>query len=113
MPKSTPVGAGKKLAQKSSKTLPKRVEPPVNESQWRASTISPDKNISKTIAMNEYKLSAAHIEGLEFTKSETVVKICNKNNVMEDRIVPMILYNECAIERVAWRIRGGPEAFDA
>ncbi|KAJ7840153.1 hypothetical protein B0H13DRAFT_1732197 [Mycena leptocephala] len=107
MPKSLPVKTDKKPSPQKSPKRPKKVQPIVDESLWRPSRIHVDQTISKTKAVAEYRLSAADLEGLSSTMSEAIVKVRG-----EDRVVPMILYNERQVEHLAWRIRGGPDAFE-
>ncbi|KAJ7448603.1 hypothetical protein B0H11DRAFT_2332968 [Mycena galericulata] len=107
MPK-TPGRKTSTLAQKP----PKRGEVDVDESLWRESTISDDQTISKTLALRQYRISASHLAELKFTKDHTIITVFDKHaDAMVDRMVPMILYSEREVERIAWRIRGGPEAF--
>ncbi|PIL35068.1 hypothetical protein GSI_02856 [Ganoderma sinense ZZ0214-1] len=73
-------------------------------SQWRASKLRPTDTIAKTYALAQYHLKAADLVGIPFETTETVV-----NGVKR----AMYLYNERAIERRAWEMFGGPEAFDA
>ncbi|KAJ6616349.1 hypothetical protein B0H10DRAFT_1949197 [Mycena sp. CBHHK59/15] len=98
----TPPKSHKKPATKSEPSV-------VDETQWRNTTIWKDSmaRINKTNVVKQYKLSASDLEGLEVTKSETVVNVRGKNT-----IVPVYLYNERAVERVAWRKHGGPEGFE-
>ncbi|KAH9891857.1 hypothetical protein C8Q73DRAFT_92020 [Cubamyces lactineus] len=79
--------------------------PPTDPSKWRKSTIPIGQTISKTLAMKTYHLSAADMDELTYTSTETVVNGKFLKN--------MYLYNERDVERKAWERRGGPEAFDA
>ncbi|KII86493.1 hypothetical protein PLICRDRAFT_56190 [Plicaturopsis crispa FD-325 SS-3] len=83
--------------------------PPVDESQWRESTIRRTMMITKTSAMQQYRLKKSELAGLRRQEAETVVPDINN----DAQIGPMYLYVEREVEQLAWRKRGGPEGFDA
>ncbi|PIL34994.1 hypothetical protein GSI_02781 [Ganoderma sinense ZZ0214-1] len=76
----------------------------VGEATWRASRVPEDARISKTLALQEYRLKPRDLDGLVFTKKRVIV-----SGYRHD----MFLYNEREVERRAWERHGGPEAFDA
>ncbi|KAI1782097.1 hypothetical protein LXA43DRAFT_1151152, partial [Ganoderma leucocontextum] len=60
--------------------------------------------ISKTLALQQYRLKPQDLDGLVFAKKRTRV-----SGYLHD----MFLYKEREVERRAWERHGGPEGFDA
>ncbi|PIL35030.1 hypothetical protein GSI_02817 [Ganoderma sinense ZZ0214-1] len=78
---------------------------PNDPSQWRASRLRDCDTITKTDAINQYRLRKKDdLEGIPYQTEGTVVA---------GVIRPMYIYKERDIERRAWEKHGGPEAFDA
>ncbi|OJT03867.1 hypothetical protein TRAPUB_5458 [Trametes pubescens] len=75
----------------------------VDSSQWRESMIPEGITICKSAAMKQYRLKSLHLEDID---SDKIPSLNEKWN-------PMELYDERAVERKAWELRGGPEGFEA
>ncbi|KAJ7474363.1 hypothetical protein B0H11DRAFT_1810793 [Mycena galericulata] len=75
--------------------------------RWRKSNIQKYRKISRTLALKYYKLDPEDLEGLPFTESPVCVA-----SATGDLNISVSLYNERAVERVAWRKYGGPDGFE-
>ncbi|KAJ7152888.1 hypothetical protein C8R46DRAFT_1302234 [Mycena filopes] len=93
---------GVKPSTEGKKTKPNQSKEHVDESLWRASTIDPNRTISATHAVSQYRLTSGVLKLLPFTTSQVTLPY-------EQRTVTMTLYKE----HLAWEKHGGPEAFDA
>ncbi|KAJ7183438.1 hypothetical protein C8R46DRAFT_1307999 [Mycena filopes] len=86
---------GVKPSSKGKKTKPNESKERVDESLWRASTIDPNRTISATHAVSQYRLTSGVLKLLPFTTSQVTLPY-------QQRTVTMTLYKEQAVERLAW-----------
>ncbi|KAJ7183452.1 hypothetical protein C8R46DRAFT_1067038 [Mycena filopes] len=96
---------GVKPSSKGKKTKPNQSKEQLDECLWRASTIDPNRTISSTHAVSQYRLTPGSLKMLPSTTSKYTLP-------HQHRTVDMMLYNERAVERLAWEKHGGPEAFE-
>ncbi|KAJ7107722.1 hypothetical protein C8R44DRAFT_804146 [Mycena epipterygia] len=78
---------------------------PISEAsnRWRKSKVRRTRKISRTLALKYYKLEPSDLEGVSCVESPSPNGNLN---------LTISLYNERAVERVAWRKYGGPEGFE-
>ncbi|KAJ7085215.1 hypothetical protein B0H15DRAFT_783273 [Mycena belliarum] len=88
-------GRGKAISRTSTSSTP----------PWRKSNIPRSRTISRTMALQQYKLEPSDLDGLPFTESPVAIG--------SDVNLKVSLYSERMVERVAWVKHGGPVAFQS
>ncbi|KAF6752821.1 hypothetical protein DFP72DRAFT_1046976 [Ephemerocybe angulata] len=80
--------------------------PSLDSRGWPPSTVPPRRKICKTWAVRQYKLDPDMLDGLTYVERPSKCFI-------NGRFMPMFLYSEREVERLAWEVNGGPEGFNA